>query len=175
MMCRITPAVGNIFWLQGVPIQGDPVSAGFLGTASPVSADLILVLEAAMAIGLVLGAALARQKRYREHAWCQSSIVLLNVVLIALTMIPSFRDHVLPKIPQRLGRSFYALATVHATLGTLAECTGVYVLLAAGTRLLPKCLRLTDYKTWMRSVLALWWLTFLHGLATYVRWYVHFP
>jgi uncharacterized membrane protein YozB (DUF420 family) len=49
---------------------------------------------------------------------------------------------------------------------------GLYILLAAGTKLLPQKLRITNYKMWMRSVLALWWLVLLLGLATYARWYV---
>ena len=149
------------------------MTAGFLGTEAPASVDLILVLEVVIAIGLVFGATLARRKRFREHAWCQSSIVLLNAVLIVATMVPSFHERVQPKIPHKLGRSFYAVATAHAALGSLAEGAGIYVLLAAGTNILPKRLRMTNYKAWMRVVLVLWWLALLLGLATYVRWYVH--
>ena len=50
--------------------------------------------------------------------------------------------------------------------------SGLYILLAAGTRLLPERLRLIRYKLWMRSVLALWWMVLMLGFATYVRWYV---
>ena len=125
-----------------------------------------------MGIGLWLGAVLARKKRYRAHAWCQSSVVLLNGVLITVAMIPSFHERVQPKVPEKLDRSFYALAAAHATLGSLAEVGGLYVALAAGTNLLPERLRLTNYKVWMRSVLILWWLALLLGLATYIRWYV---
>jgi hypothetical protein len=35
-----------------------------------------------MGVGLLGGAFLARLKRYREHAWCQSVIVLVNVQTI---------------------------------------------------------------------------------------------
>jgi hypothetical protein len=55
------------------------LNSSFLGTAAPVSADLILLLEMAMGVGLLIGALLARLGRFREHAWCQSSIVLLNL------------------------------------------------------------------------------------------------
>ncbi len=151
------------------------MGAGFLETAAPASADLILVLEVVIGLGLLLGAVLARKKRYRAHAWCQSSIVLLNLVLIAVAMFPSFHGRVLPKIPQKLHRSFYALATAHAALGSLAEAAGLYVVLAAGTNILPQRLRMTNYKVWMRSVLLLWWLALLLGLATYIHWYLpHF-
>jgi uncharacterized membrane protein YozB (DUF420 family) len=148
------------------------VNEGFLGTAAPVYAELTLLLELAMAVGLVIGALLARLGRFREHAWCQSVIVLLNLAVILLTMIPSFRVHVYPKIPLRLGKAYYALATAHAALGTVTEVAGLYILLAAGTEVLPQKLRITNYKVWMRMDLALWWFVLLLGLATYGRWYV---
>jgi uncharacterized membrane protein YozB (DUF420 family) len=125
-----------------------------------------------MGVGLLIGALLARFGRIRQHAWCQSAIVLLNLALIVLTMIPSFRAHVSPKIPIKLGKSYYALATAHATLGGVTEIAGLYILLAAGTSVLPKKFRITKYKLWMRTVLVLWSVVLLLGLATYARWYV---
>jgi uncharacterized membrane protein YozB (DUF420 family) len=139
---------------------------------APLYANLILLLEIAIAVGLLFGALLARLRRFRAHAWCQSAIVLLNLVFIILVMVPSFRARVSPKLPLRLGKPFYALATAHAALGTAAELAALYVLLAAGTRVLPERFRLVRYKVWMRTVLALWWLTLLFGVATYVRWYL---
>ena len=154
------------------PSGGDPLSDGFLGTAAPAYADLTLFLELAMGVGLLIGALLARLGRFRQHAWCQSVIVLLNIVLIVLAMIPSFHVHVSPKIPIRLDKAYYALATAHAALGGAAEFGGLYILLAAGTSVLPQKFRITNYKVWMRSVLLLWWLVLLLGVATYLRWYV---
>jgi uncharacterized membrane protein YozB (DUF420 family) len=148
------------------------LSEGLLGTAAPRAADLILLLEIAMGVGLLMGARLARLGRFRQHAWCQSVIVLLNLAVIALMMIPSFRVHVFPRIPAKLGKAYYALATAHATLGSITELAGLYILLAAGTTVLREKLRITKYKVWMRSVLVLWWLELLLGFATYTRWYV---
>jgi len=79
-------------------------------------------------------------------------------VVIALTMLPSFWAQVLPRIPLKLGKAYVALATTHAALGSLTELAALYILLGAGTRLLPAKLRLRRYKPWMRSILALWWL-----------------
>jgi uncharacterized membrane protein YozB (DUF420 family) len=148
------------------------LNEGFLGTQAPRYADGVLLLEFLMGGGLVIGAALARQRRFRAHAWCQSAIVLLNFGVIVFTMLPSFRVHVSPKIPCKLGKAYYALATAHAALGTVTEIAGLYVLLSAGTHLLPEKLRITRYKPWMRTVLLLWWLVLLFGLATYARFYV---
>jgi uncharacterized membrane protein YozB (DUF420 family) len=139
---------------------------------APLYANLILVLELAMGAGLIIGAVLARRRRFRGHAWCQSVIVLLNLGVIVLTMIPSFVARVSPKIPLRLGKSFYALPTAHAALGAVAEIGALYVLLAAGTNVLPQKLRITRYKLWMRTLLLLWWVVLVLGFATYVRWYI---
>jgi uncharacterized membrane protein YozB (DUF420 family) len=98
--------------------------------------------------------------------------VLLNLVVVAVMMIPSFRVHVLPGVPAKLGKAYYALATMHGALGTITEFAGLYILLSAGTSLLPETLRITRYKVWMRSVLVLWWVVLLLGMATYTRWYV---
>jgi uncharacterized membrane protein YozB (DUF420 family) len=148
------------------------LNQGFLCTAAPLYADLVLLLEIAMGVALLHGAVLARKKKYRLHAWCQSVIVILNLVVILLVMIPSFYTRVTPKIPAKLGKTYYALATAHAALGSIAEIGALYILLAVGTKTLPRAFRLTEYKMWMRSVLALWWLVLLLGLATYTRWYI---
>ncbi len=144
----------------------------FLETAAPPGANVVLVLEIAMGVGLLVGARLARKGRFRQHAWCQSIIVLLNLAVVAVMMIPSFRVHVLPRIPARLGKAYYALATTHAAIGTVTELAGLYILLSAGTSVLPEKFRITKYKAWMRTVLVLWWVVLLSGLATYARWYV---
>ena len=125
-----------------------------------------------MGAGLLTGALLARKGFYRFHAVCQSAIVLLNLAVIALAMFPSFHHQVSPQLPEKIGKPYYALASAHAALGVIAEIGGLYILLAAGTSLLPRRLRLTRYKFWMRIVLAAWWLVLLLGLATYARWYV---
>lgn len=125
-----------------------------------------------MGVGLLIGARLARRRRYRAHAWCQSAIVLLNLALIALAMVPSFRRQVSPKIPAYLLKSYYVLAAAHAALGSITQLLGLYILLVAGTNFLPKRLRFRRYKPWMRTVLVLWWLVLLLGTGTYARWYV---
>jgi uncharacterized membrane protein YozB (DUF420 family) len=156
----------------GGPLGDNLLMEAFLRTAAPRDANVVLVGEIAMGIGLLFGAQLARKGRFRQHAWCQSAIVLLNLAVVAVMMIPSFRVHVLPRVPAKLGKAYYALATAHAALGTVTELAGLYILLSAGTSVLPEQLRITKYKVWMRSVLVLWWLVLLLGIATYTRWYV---
>jgi uncharacterized membrane protein YozB (DUF420 family) len=92
--------------------------------------------------------------------------------MIGLTMLPSFHRLILPKLPERIGKPYYALAAVHGGLGSIAELGGLYILLATGTNLLPENFRIKRYKFWMRSVLVVWWVVLLLGMATYTRWYV---
>jgi uncharacterized membrane protein YozB (DUF420 family) len=142
-------------------------------SAAPVSADVVLLVEAVMGMALLAGAVLARRRHYRAHAWCQSAVVLLNLVVIGSAMVPSFYIQVAPKIPQAMRKSYYAIAAGHAALGVIAELAGLYLILAAGTNILPKFLVLKNYRVWMRATLLLWWVVLLLGVATYLRWYVH--
>src|SRR5258707_13641825 len=120
-----------------------------------------------MGVGLLFGALLARMRLFRLHALCQSAIVLLNLTLIVLTMVPSFRLQVGPGLPSKLGKSYYGIATAHAALGSVAELAGLYLLLAAGTNLFPEKLRLIRYKFWMKSELVRWWVVLLLRGTTY--------
>jgi len=140
---------------------------------APVTAEVVLLVEAVMGMALLAGAVLARRRHYRAHAWCQSAVVLLNLVVIGSAMAPSFYIQLAPKIPQAMRKSYYAIAAGHAALGIIAELAGLYVILAAGTNILPKFLVLKNYRFWMRATLLLWWVVLLLGVATYLRWYVH--
>lgn len=141
-------------------------------SAAPRAADVALLVEVTMGMALVAGTILVRRGHYRAHAWCQSTVVLLNLVVIGFTMAPSFYIQVAPKIPHSLRKPYYAIAVGHAALGVIAELTALYVILAAGTHVLPNRLRLRNYRAWMRATLILWWVVLLLGVSTYVRWYV---
>ena len=116
--------------------------------------------------------ALARKYNYRAHKYCQSSVMLLNLVMISLIMAPSFHKQVEPQLPGGLKESYFLVPYVHAILGTIAEVLGVYIVLVAATKLVPKKLRFKRYKPWMRTELALWWVVVLIGVCTYYVWYL---
>ncbi len=145
---------------------------GLLGTAAPRAADLVLVLELGMGAALLVGAALARRRLYRAHAFCQSIVVLLNLAVIAAYMWPSYRREVVPLLPTQPGSLYFLVAAVHGILGSLAELTALYTLVSAGTNLLPSRLRIAEYRPWMRGLLAMWWAGLILGVATYASWYV---
>ncbi len=124
-----------------------------------------------MAVALTIGMFLARQKRFRAHGWTQSSVLILNLVAIASVMAPSFHRQVVSHAPAGWRDAYYAAPTVHAAFGALVELLGLYVVLVAGTRVLPARLRFRNYKLWMRTTLALWWAVVMLGVGTYYVWY----
>ncbi len=148
---------------------------GFLGTGAPFSADLNLIVQLAMGLALAGGAVLARRKLYRAHAICQTAVLLMNLVMIALVMWPSFQQQVAPALARHLARRYYFVAAAHGALGTAAELLGLYILLAAGTELLPHRLRFRRRKVWMRSEMALWWMVVTTGVWVYHVWYAALP
>ena len=144
---------------------------GFLGTWASFSADLNLLIQIAMGFALLAGAFLARAKRYAAHGLCQAIVLILNLPMIALVMWPSLDARVLPRLSRHFARPHYALAMAHGALGALAELLGLYILLVAGTSILPRAWRFRRWKLWMRIELALWWVVLLLGIGTYYIWY----
>src|SRR6202451_1000853 len=128
---------------------------GFLGTGATFGADLTLVVQLIMGADLIARAFLAKQKRYRPHGICQTTVLLLNLLMIGLVMWPSFQQQVKPALSKGLHKWYYEVATIHAVLGITAELLGLYIVIVAGTNLLPQWLRLKHWKRWMSTELSL--------------------
>lgn len=145
---------------------------GFLGTGATFEADVNLLVQLAMAAALVAGVVLAKKKRYRAHGICQTTVLLLNLLMIRVVMSPSFRRQVSPRFQRVLHNSYYAAPLVHAALGVTAELLGLYVVLVAGTNVLPAWLRFRNWKRWMRTEFVLWLIVVISGVGTYYAWYI---
>lgn len=152
--------------LSSLPIKG------FLGTGATFGADVNLVVQLGMGAALLTGAFLARRKHYKAHGICQTTVLLLNSAMIALVMWPAFRRQGKPTIPRVLHKSYYAVPMIHGALGAAAELLGLYIVLVAGTNVVPARLRFRNWKRWMRTELALWFAVVVGGIGTYYVWYV---
>jgi len=147
-------------------------NAGFLGTGATFGADLNLVVQLIMGSALIAGARLARHKRYKAHGICQTTVLLLNLLMIGLVMGPSFQQQVKPALSKVPYRWYYEVATMHGVLGIVAELLGLYIVIVAGTNVLPQWLRFKHWKWWMRTELTLWAIVVIGGVGTYCAWYV---
>ena len=139
---------------------------GFLGRPSTFGADLNLLIQIVLGLLLVAGLLLARRSRYALHGACQSVALVATLVMTAIWMLPAYRDNYGPAI-FKLGNRVNVAAAAHVVSGSVALLIGIYVVLVAGTPLVPKALRFTNYKTWMRTLIAVWWLALLLGVLTY--------
>ena len=145
----------------------DVFADGFLGQGAPRGADLNLLLQVGVGILLLAGMALARRGRYGAHGICQSCGFVLALAMTTLWMIPAF--HAIHA--DALGRGVVNRVTVavaaHVVIGTAALLLGAWIVLVAGTPLVPERFRFANYKRWMRTLLSLWWLALVLGLAIY--------
>src|SRR5437764_11249301 len=122
---------------------------GFLRTGATFGADLNLVVQFIMGAALVAGAALAKKKRYTAHGICQTTVLLLNLIMIALVMLPSFCLQVVPAIPRVFRKRYYTAAAIHGLLGVAAQLLALYIIRVAGTNLVPQVISITRWQTLM--------------------------
>ena len=140
-----------------------------------LKANINLVVQLAMGVALIAGALFARAKRFTAHGICQAAVLFLNLIMIAFVMLPSFYGQVMPALPKHLTEGYYGVATAHGILGAIAEMFGLYIVLAVGTNIVPRRLRISRWKLWMRVELALWWVVVVTGVLTYYVWYAEAP
>jgi Ca2+/H+ antiporter len=69
-----------------------------------LEANFNLVVQLGMGVALIAGALFARAKRYTAHGICQAAVLLLNLIMIAFVMLPSFYGQVMPALPETSDR-----------------------------------------------------------------------
>lgn len=134
---------------------------------------LNLHVQIALVLLLTTGVLWAKAKRFRLHAVLQSTVVLLNLGLILRVMLPSFRHQLPFTFPQSWRDVPVAIVLLHSLVGALAWLMAFYVVLVAGTPLIPHKLRFANYRRWMWSAFLLWWTAFGLGCLLYFLWYVN--
>jgi uncharacterized membrane protein YozB (DUF420 family) len=139
--------------------------------SAPAASDLVAVLEVGIAVLLLVGGLLVRRGHVRAHVIIQSSMVLVNIPIVLVWMVPQYLSYVLPALGSEIAEPSYLLPTIMLGAGAAAEVLGIYIMLVAGTNLVPERFRFRRYKLWMRTELLLWWSVIVFGLLTYYFWY----
>ena len=153
------------------PAKGFASGTGLFGTRASLFADLNLLAEIVLLLGLTVGYGLAKGNKIAAHQYNQTVWVLLNIVLVMFIMIISFSRQVVRGIPAELLKAYYFTSFLHSLLGGITILCGIYILLRMN-KLLPPALRISWWKNLMRITLGLYWLVGLFGLGTYYVWYV---
>jgi uncharacterized membrane protein YozB (DUF420 family) len=144
---------------------------GFLGTHAPFVSDLSLILTVLTAALFTSGWQLARLGHFAAHRWVQTTAAALNAIVVLAVMVSSFVKHILPGIPGKLLQGDYGVTTMHALVGTIGMLLGVFVVLRANG-LMPRALRFSNYKLFMRTSYWLYMLATLLGVTVYVLAFV---
>lgn len=108
------------------------------------SADINLVAQLAMLIGLWVGFYFAHTGRIRKHRNTQTTMVLTNLVFIFLFMGWSFWNFVI--LGGTTGGIVARLMMGHGILGILAEGSGIYLILRMRTEVIAPRFRVRNFK-----------------------------
>ena len=146
-------------------------SPGFFGTKANFAADMTLTLSLLVALLFNIGFYLARKEKYDIHKWVQTSGAVLNIILVLWLMVLPYRDFILRDTGGPRESVFYYATTLHAVVGFIAFVFGNFVVLR-GHNLVPKGVRFSKYKPFMRTAYILYMSTTLLGLWVYLTWFV---
>jgi len=161
-----------IFLIMGRVMTPSLATAkGFLGTRATLFADINLVAQIILLVGLLVGYGFARGHNVPAHQYNQTGWVFFNIILTVFIMAVAFNRQVVPGIPDKLLRAYYATSAIHSLLGTITILCAVYLILWMN-QLIPKAWGGKWWRNMMRATLAMYWITGLFGLGTYYVWYV---
>ncbi|MBW8005672.1 MAG: hypothetical protein FVQ06_07815, partial [candidate division NC10 bacterium] len=113
-----------------------------LGTR--LAADINLIAQIVLLIGLWIGFYFARTQQIPKHANMQTTMVLANVVFIFFVMIPSFYQYII--LGGTTGGIVAQLMLLHGLLGLVAQLSALYLVLRMSTQLIPPRFRVRNFK-----------------------------
>jgi len=141
---------------------------GFIGLG-PRIADVNVVFEVLLVLGLTFGMRLARAGHIEAHRRNQTIWVLANAALVAAVMTPSLARGGLGNLADFAHVPAW-VTWVHVALGAATFASGAWLVLQMND-VLPTRWHTPRWKALMRATLAGYWLVALIGLATYAVWY----
>lgn len=162
-------ALATAALVLGIRAMTKPGAPGFLGPGVLI-ADVNLVLEILLVLGLTAGFFLARKGNIEAHRSNQTIWVLVNAALVALIMASAMQDVKLGSVAD-LADARLGITWLHALIGTITAAAGLWLVLQMND-ILPQRFHVTWWKNLMRLTLAGYWAVALLGFATYYFWYI---
>ncbi len=162
-------AAATAVLVLGIFGAGKEGAPGFIGPGV-LLADVNLILQLLLVLGLTFGFYLARKGRIEAHRVNQTAWVLVNTALVVLVMVSSMQDVQLKSVAD-LGEARVGVTWLHALIGTFTTAAGLWLVLQMND-ILPQRLHVAWWKSLMRLTLAGYWASALLGLGAYYTWYV---
>jgi uncharacterized membrane protein YozB (DUF420 family) len=141
------------------------VNTGFLGTRAHWAADLNLIVQIVLLVGLIVGRLLVHRRNLTGHHTWMTAIVTVNAIMIIAIMNPAF-FRLLPMAWPKLGAPGPMVLWLHVVVAAMAELMGLYAVLWMRMDL-PELLRMRNIKWFMRINFLLWTLALVGGIVLY--------
>lgn len=154
--------------LVGLAAAGKADQGGFIGPGG-LGADINLVLEVLLVLGLTFGYLLVRKGNVEAHRVNQTIWVLVNAALVSSIMVEAILGFKLNSFAD-LADPGILVTWLHAAIGAFTVVGGIWLVLQMND-VLPARFHVRWWKTLMRLTLAGYWAVALLGLATYYFWY----
>jgi len=151
-----------------IKAAGKADAGGFLGPG-PLLADVNLVLEILLVLGLTLGMRLARAGNIEAHRVNQTAWVLVNTALVAFIMVSAMASFKIASF-KALADAGNAITVLHGLVGTFTFLAGLWLVLQMND-VLPPQWHVQRWKALMRITLAGYWTVAVLGIVTYYYWY----
>ena len=135
-----------------------------------LAADINLVAQIIMLVGLWIGFYFARTGQIPRHAAMQTTMVIANLFFILFVMVPSFYQYII--LGGTTGGVVAQLMLVHGLLGLVVQAAGLFLVVQMRTQLLPKRFRIRNFRLAMQWTLGLWTLIFVLGIGIYYYRYL---
>ena len=117
---------------------------------------------------LIVGFALKRQKRYRQHGFLMVAAVVLHLISVLAVMVPSL--DAIAFTPTGLPETVLALSVIHAFFGLTALVLGIWI--SASWRLRQSIQYCAPKKRFMLATFTVWTIAILIGAALYFILYL---
>lgn len=146
-----------------------------LGREVPLDSTLsLLAYVLLIAPAMIAGFVFARRKMFEpQHKITMTAITLFNWVLIAFLMAVRYGQARAAVSAGDAPDSLVLLPTIHLVFGGLAQLLATYLVIRMWfEKSLPSWFKIKRIKPVMRLTLALWFITVVLGVGTYVTWYL---
>jgi len=129
-------------------------------------ASLTLLLQLAVFLIVVCGFLFKKGLKFRAHGLAMTTGAVLHIVAIAVIMVPSFVEGLVPIIAKTPVRVISLLASFHAAFGSTAAVLMVWIV---GSWRLRRSLQFCAPKRrWMRVTLWVWFSSLVLGFLLYL-------
>ncbi|HET7090798.1 MAG TPA: DUF420 domain-containing protein [Anaerolineae bacterium] len=169
--------VGIVLWLaaalallqllNSAQLRATVVVAG-LPKPIPLGALLNTVAQVVMIVALLFGWRFARVKDFRRHRRVQTTVVMVNWLMILFVMGVAFFGPEVTANPQAGTNPLILLEIGHGIVGMLAALSGAYLVFRmVFERALPSWFKVRNFKRLMQITIVVWLLLAVGGLGIF--------